>query len=47
MYALLRRATASNIALAAENVGTGYDIGVAPVSGRVNIAAGPAISKET
>jgi hypothetical protein len=33
--------------LAAEKVGAGYETGDEPVSGRVNIANGPAISKPT
>ena len=41
------RATDSNIALHADQVGTGYEMGAAPVSGRVNMAAGPEISKDT
>ena len=39
--------TDSNILFCADFVGAGYDIGDEPVSGFVNIAAGPAISKET
>jgi hypothetical protein len=31
--------------LAVDDVGTGYEIGVDPVSGLVNIAAGPATSR--
>jgi hypothetical protein len=47
MHALFNRAMDSNIPFAAEYVGAGYETGVAPVSGLVNIAAVPAISNCT
>jgi hypothetical protein len=47
IYTLFSLIIDSNIPFAAEYVGAGYETGVAPVSGRVNIAAGPATSKQT